>query len=83
VLHNSVADGAAPQQSTYAQAPPQLMVGCQSAQPNFSGLTPGFARLSQVNAVVLPGMQVGGASPPGMYFCIRVAHVPSEIFKST
>jgi adhesin/invasin len=41
----------------------QLMIGGQSAQVNFSGLTPGFAGLYQVNAVVPAGTETGANVP--------------------
>jgi len=63
-VNPGVGDGAAPgQQLSKAVATAHLMVGGQSAQVNFAGLTPGFAGLYQVNAVVPPGAQTGASVP--------------------
>jgi uncharacterized protein (TIGR03437 family) len=42
---------------------PQLMIGGQSATISFAGLTPQFAGLYQVNAVVPSGTQTGASVP--------------------
>jgi uncharacterized protein (TIGR03437 family) len=59
-VNPAVTDGAAPgTQLSNTLSTPQLMVGGQSAQVNFAGLSPGFAGLYQVNAVVPSGTQTG------------------------
>ena len=63
-VNPGVADGAAPgQQLSKTVSSAQLMIGGQSAQVNFSGLTPGFAGLYQVNAVVPAGTETGANVP--------------------
>jgi adhesin/invasin len=63
-VNPGVADGAAPgQQLSGTVSPPQLTIGGQSALVNFSGLSPGFAGLYQVNAVVPSGTQTGANVP--------------------
>jgi trimeric autotransporter adhesin len=55
-----VTDGAAPgKQLSNTVAAAQLTVGGQSAHVSFAGLTPGFAGLYQVNAVVPSGTGTG------------------------
>jgi uncharacterized protein (TIGR03437 family) len=59
-----VGDGAAPgQQLSNTVGAAQLMVGGQTAQVEFAGLTPGFAGLYQVNAVLPAGTPTGANVP--------------------
>jgi uncharacterized protein (TIGR03437 family) len=59
-----VKDGAAPGgQLSSTTGTTQLMIGGQPALVSFSGLTPGFAGLYQVNAVVPSGTQTGTPVP--------------------
>lgn len=62
-VNPAIADGAAPQQLTNTVSTPQLVVGGQTAHVKFAGLTPGFAGLYQVNAVVPSGTQTGANVP--------------------
>jgi uncharacterized protein (TIGR03437 family) len=63
-VNPGVTDGSAPgQQLSRTTSTPNLTIGGQSAQVNFSGLTPGFAGLYQVNAVVPSGTQTGATVP--------------------
>lgn len=62
-VNPAIADGAAPSQLSNTTSKPQLMIGGQSAQVEFSGLAPGFAGLYQVNAVVPSGTQTGATVP--------------------
>jgi uncharacterized protein (TIGR03437 family) len=63
LVNPSATDGAAPQQLSSTLSKPQLMVGGQAAHVSFAGLTPGFAGLYQVNAVVPSGVQAGANLP--------------------
>jgi adhesin/invasin len=62
-VNPGVADGAAPGSQSTTVNTAQLMVGEQSAQVAFAGLTPGFAGLYQVNAVLPSGSQTGANVP--------------------
>ncbi len=63
-VNPAVVDGAAPgQQLSKTTSPAQLRVGGQPAPVSFAGLTPGFAGLYQVNAVVPSGSQTGTTVP--------------------
>jgi uncharacterized protein (TIGR03437 family) len=63
-VNPGVTDGSPPgQQLSNTATTPQLMIGGQSAQVAFAGLTPGFAGLYQVNAVVPSGTQTGANVP--------------------
>ncbi len=58
-VNPAVSDGAAPEQLSSTTGKAKLMIGGQPASVSFSGLTPGFAGLYQVNAVVPAGVQTG------------------------
>jgi uncharacterized protein (TIGR03437 family) len=64
LVNPAVNDGAAPgQQLSNTVGTTQVTVGGQLAHVNFAGLTPGFAGLYQVNAVVPSGAQTGANVP--------------------
>lgn len=62
-VNPAVADGGAPGGLSGTVSTAQLIIGGQSAPVSFSGLTPGFAGLYQVNAVVPTGVQTGSSVP--------------------